>query len=53
MLIKQNSLILKIEVVCSPKRRRNQRCYAVRKHDRRLKNIHNENLQTFIKYLLR
>jgi len=35
MLTKQNSLILKIEVICSPKRRRNQRCYAVWKHKTR------------------
>jgi len=29
ILTKQNSLILKLEIVCSPKPRRNQRCYAV------------------------
>jgi len=35
MLTKQDSLVLKIEIVCSPKRRRNQRCYAVWKHKTR------------------
>lgn len=35
MLTKQNSLILKIEILCFPKRRRNQRCCAIWKHKTR------------------
>ena len=54
MLTKQNSFILKIEIVCSPKLRRNQRCYVVWKHKTRssFEKYPQWKSENFIKYLL-